>query len=104
MGQLSTLSMQLMTMVKIRSKQLLDPLIEQLKHEVINDRRLNFQISEDGVLGFKGRLCVPNDEEIKRQILYEAYNMSYSMHPGTTTKMYQDLKYSITVEFFCFNF
>ena len=49
-------------------------------------------MSEDGVLGYKGgRICVPNDEEIKKQILYEAYNTRYSMHPGTT-KMYRDLK------------
>ena len=49
-------------------------------------------MSEHGVLGYKGgRICVPNDEEIKKQILYEAHNTPYAMHPGTT-KMYRDLK------------
>ena len=44
------------------------------------------------MLGYKGgRICVPNDEEIKKQILYEAHNTPYAMHPGTT-KMYRDLK------------
>ena len=43
------------------------------------------------MLGFKGRICVPDDEEIKKQIFYEAHNTPYAMHPGTT-KMYQDLK------------
>jgi len=90
-GQLSTLSLQPMIREEIKNKQHLDPLIEQLKHEVIKDRRPNFQISEDGVLGFKGQLCVPEDEGIKRQILYEAHNTPYSVHPGTT-KMYQDLR------------
>lgn len=48
----------------------------------------------NGSLKFKGRLCVPNDEEIKREflqkliILHTRYN---SVHPGTT-KMYSDLK------------
>ena len=91
MGQLSTLSLQPTIMEEIRGEQLCDPLIEQLKYEVRKDKRPNFQISEDGVLGFKGRLCVPNDEGIKRKILYEAHTTPYSMHPGTT-KMYQDLK------------
>ena len=43
-------------------------------------------------MGYKGvRICVPNDEEIKKQILYKAHNTLYTMHPGTT-KMYRDLK------------
>ena len=44
------------------------------------------------MLGYKGgRICVPNDEEIKKQILYTVHNTSYVMYPGTT-KMYRDLK------------
>ena len=34
---------------------------------------------------------MPNDEEIKKQILYEAHNTPYAMHSGTI-KMYRDLK------------
>ena len=34
---------------------------------------------------------MPNNEEIKKQILYEAHNTSYMMHLHTT-KMYRDLK------------
>ena len=44
------------------------------------------------MLGYKGgRIYVSNDEEIKKQILYEAHNTPYVMHPGTT-KTYRDLK------------
>ena len=44
------------------------------------------------MLGYKrGRICVLNDAEIKKQILYEAHNTPYVMHLGTT-KMYIDLK------------
>ena len=32
-----------------------------------------------------------NDDEIKKQILYEVHNTPYVMHSGTT-KMYRDLK------------
>ena len=49
-------------------------------------------MSDDRVLGYKGGIiCVPNDEETKKQILYEVHNTPYAMHPGTT-KMYRDLK------------
>ena len=44
------------------------------------------------MLGYKGgRICVPSDEEIKKQILYEVHNTPYTMHPGTT-KMFRDLE------------
>ena len=49
-------------------------------------------MSKDEVLGYKeGRIYVPNDKEIKKQILYEAHNTPYAMHLGTI-KMYRDLK------------
>ena len=44
------------------------------------------------MLGYKeGRICVSNDEKIKKQILYEAHNTTYAMHPGTI-KMHWDLE------------
>ncbi|GFZ15639.1 hypothetical protein Acr_25g0000480 [Actinidia rufa] len=43
-------------------------------------------------LKFQGRrLCVPNIPEVKRQVLEEAHNTKFTMHPGGT-KMYRDLK------------
>ena len=40
---------------------------------------------------FQNRLCVPKNEEVRKQILEEAYNTRYSVHPGGT-KMYRDLR------------
>jgi len=51
----------------------------------------NFGIDRARTLRFKDRMCVPNNEEIKKMILEEAHKSKLSMHPGTT-KMYQDLK------------
>ena len=66
--------------------------MEKFKQEVLEKKQSNFFMSYDGVLGYKGgRICVANDEEIKKQILYEAHNSPYVMHPGTT-KMYRDLR------------
>ena len=44
-----------------------------------------------GTLRFRGRICVPNQPDLKRKILSEAHESSYSIHPGST-KMYEDLK------------
>ena len=48
-------------------------------------------MSNEGILHFKGKLCVPNNEELQKHILSEAHDTPYSIHPGMT-KMYKDLK------------
>ena len=48
-------------------------------------------ISENGTLLYKGRLCVPSVEVLKREIMEEAHNSAYAMHPGST-KLYRTLK------------
>ena len=48
-------------------------------------------MSDEGILHFKGRLCVPNNEELRKQILSKAHDTPYSIHSGAT-KMYKDLK------------
>lgn len=40
---------------------------------------------------FGNRLCVPNDEVLKQEILDEAHNSAYAMHPGGT-KMFHTLR------------
>jgi len=46
---------------------------------------------EDGTLQFQNRLCLPKNEGLRKQILEEARNTHYSVHPGGT-KMYRDLR------------
>ena len=41
----------------------------------------NFAI-DDGYLLYKGRVCVPRNEEIRRQILYECHDSPSAGHPG----------------------
>ena len=90
--KLSTLTIQPTIMEAIMGGQLIDLLMEKFKKKALEERRSNFFVLEDRVLSYKGgRICVTNDEEIKKQILQEAYNTPYAMHP-CTTKMYKDLK------------
>ena len=50
-------------------------------------------MNEDGFLYYRDRVCVPNDDGLKKSILEEAYNGSIAIYPGSI-KMYQDLKTS----------
>jgi len=45
----------------------------------------------DGILRFRNRLCVANKPELKRELLQESHNSSFSLRPGST-KIYQDLR------------
>ena len=45
----------------------------------------------EGVFRFSSRIWIPNVVELKNEVLREAHNSRFSVHPGST-KMYQDLK------------
>ena len=45
------------------------------------------------MLYYKDRVCVPDDNDLRKAILEKAHSGSFSIHPGST-KMYQDLKMS----------
>jgi ribonuclease HI len=50
-----------------------------------------FQVDHKGILWFNGRIVVPKDHQLRKQILDEAHQSKFSMHLGST-KMYQDLR------------
>ena len=58
---------------------------------IVNQNRVGketeFITKEDGFLYYRDRVCVPNDDELKKSILEEAHSGSFAMHPGST-KMY----------------
>ena len=45
----------------------------------------------DGFLYCKVRLCVPDVQDIKSELMTDVHHTRYSIHPGST-KMYQNLK------------
>ena len=51
----------------------------------------DFKVDDQGVLRFRGRICIPENDEMKKMILEESHRSSLSIHPGAT-KMYHDLK------------
>ena len=52
---------------------------------------IEFSVKEVGSLYFQNKICVPDDKELKKKLLFEAHNTVFTMHPGGN-KMYQDLK------------
>jgi hypothetical protein len=41
-----------------------------------------YQLSNDGLLTYKGRLYIPNFDDLKRFIMDEIHKISYTSHPG----------------------
>ena len=73
---------------KIKENQLQDPDLAKIVDHTAE--RPGFRIV-DGVLYFRNRLCIPNIDELRKDIIVEAHSTRYTMHPGST-KTYQDLK------------
>ena len=64
----------------------------QKKVQMVRDGdKTDFLVKEVRSLYFHNRLCVPDDKELKKKLLFEAYNTVFTNHPGGN-KMYQDLK------------
>ena len=76
---------------RVREAQQHDRLLSNVKKRISEGRSREFSLDEDGVVRFRGRLCVPQKSEVKADILHEAHRTPYSVHPGET-KMYRDLK------------
>ena len=52
---------------------------------------LEYTLRSDGILLFRGRICIPSDEKLKQEILKEAHRRRYAIHPGVA-KIYHELK------------
>ena len=64
----------------------------QKKLQMVRDAdETEFSVKEAGSMYFHNRLCVLDDKELKKKLLFEAHNTIFTMHPGGN-KMCQDLK------------
>ena len=58
--------------------------------EVKRGSKPEFVLSDDGILRFGTRLCVPDYGDLRRELLEEAHCSKFAIHQGGT-KMYRDL-------------
>src|SRR3954462_11340443 len=90
-GFLASIELQPTLISQIKEAQKGNASIDGIKRRIGTCKVPGFTEEEEGVLWYKGRICVPADSELKEVILKEAHDNLVSIHPGGT-KMYQDLK------------
>ena len=76
---------------RIKEAQTTDPMVQKWVEKVKKGEIPDFTLSPEGILRFRNRIVVPEDENLRREILDEAHRSKYTIHPGST-KMYQDLR------------
>ncbi|KAL8098134.1 hypothetical protein AgCh_031053 [Apium graveolens] len=89
--QLYKVTFQPTLMEKIR--RCLEGVMEQ-ELDTLTGEELCTQKDNQGLYRFSSRVWIPNVTELKNEVLQEAHNSRFSIHPGST-KMYQDLKKNI---------
>ena len=68
-----------------------DTKLQEIVQLVSTGDKTDYAIDESGGLLYKSRLCVSNDMDLRKKILYESHNTVFTMHPRGN-KMYQDMK------------
>ncbi|KAL0411358.1 UNVERIFIED_CONTAM: Transposon Ty3-G Gag-Pol polyprotein [Sesamum latifolium] len=76
---------------QIKEAQTRDPFLLRMLERMKQGKKPNFSIRADGVIANGERVCAPDVDGLREEILREAHNAPYAMHPGTV-KMYQNLR------------
>ncbi|GKV34371.1 hypothetical protein SLEP1_g42748 [Rubroshorea leprosula] len=78
---------------RIKLAQQKDSFLQKMKEKVKagEPHMQEFRISDDEILWFGDRLCVPRNHALRGEIMGDAHYTSYTIHPGST-KMYRDLR------------
>nr|XP_051201962.1 uncharacterized protein LOC127315520 [Lolium perenne] len=83
-GFLANLELKPTLFDQIKEAQVGHESIEGIKRRMNREEVPGFEVDAKGVLWYKGRLCVPNVEDLKQLIMKEAHDTPYSIHPGGT--------------------
>ncbi|KAA3470440.1 DNA/RNA polymerases superfamily protein [Gossypium australe] len=76
---------------QVKEKQWVDDVLSARLLQVQNGGLEDYSVNGDGVLCFGGRVCMPEDVELRQKILRESHSCPYAMHPGGS-KLYRDLR------------
>ncbi|XP_070049299.1 uncharacterized protein [Nicotiana tomentosiformis] len=76
---------------KVKERRYEDLELVELREGVPQQKKLLLELKEDGVLIYRGRLCVPDLAGLRDRIISEAHYSWYSIHLGST-KRYHDIK------------
>ncbi|XP_070002525.1 uncharacterized protein [Nicotiana sylvestris] len=76
---------------KVKERQYEDSKLVELRELVPQKKKPLLELKGEGVLRYRGRLCVPDIAGLRDRIMSEARYSGYSIHPGSTN-MYHDIK------------
>ncbi|XP_059306339.1 uncharacterized protein LOC132057755 [Lycium ferocissimum] len=76
---------------EVKRRQYEDPSLTHCKDTAPQKKKSPFEITGEGVLRYRARLCVPDVARLCQKIMVEAHCSRYSIHPGLT-KMYHGIK------------
>ena len=76
---------------EIWEAQMQDPQLQRVRAVIQSGAPSEFTIRGDGMMLYRGRICVPASEPLKEMILQETHSSAYAMHPGST-KMYRTIR------------
>ena len=75
-GLLATLEIRSNLRDEIRQNQGLDSRLQKYRELTISSSKSRFKVADDGTLLFDHRVCVPDNEELKKKIMTEAHESS----------------------------
>ncbi|KAJ8753354.1 hypothetical protein K2173_019753 [Erythroxylum novogranatense] len=75
---------------KVRELQAQDADLSKLQDEIRNGKISEIIVQDDGLMTVGNRLCIPDVQEVKAEIMDEAHNTPYVMHPGSTRMVTMD--------------
>ncbi|KAG8483110.1 hypothetical protein CXB51_022028 [Gossypium anomalum] len=90
-SMLAELQVRLNWVDQIREKQLRDESLVSRFQQVKKGETSKFGLNSEGVLCFRGRVCIPKDSDLRQSILKEAHGELCAMHPEGN-KLYHDLR------------
>ncbi|XP_070013969.1 uncharacterized protein [Nicotiana sylvestris] len=85
----NTTKLSLIAEVKERKYEDLE--LVELRERVPQQKKPLLELKEDGILRYRGHLCVPVASGLRDRITSQAHYSWYSMHPRSA-KMYHDIK------------
>ncbi|KAL0313394.1 UNVERIFIED_CONTAM: Retrovirus-related Pol polyprotein from transposon.6 [Sesamum radiatum] len=72
---------------QIKEAQTRDPFLLWMLERMKQGKKPNFSIRADGVIVNGERVCVPDVDGLREEILREAHNAPYAMHPGIVKRV-----------------
>ena len=90
-GVLASIEVKATFIKEIKAKWFEDENLEELRKKNVIGKAQETTLDAEGVLNFKGRICVPRVYDLIQKLLIESHDLRYSIHPGVTN-MYRDLK------------